>query len=579
MKYTVNITTLFLAATMILNYDSFVDTRLGGETGKDHHRDLESSQDDGVYRWASSGGGWRGMVGLMAFGNVFAQAGLITESASMFTSLSTVSGGSWFSTQLFYSPEFLYKITGNTPDELRGFVLTWMNSYETFSRRISEVPECKAIFNGTDDPTLQESEFLCNVVVAYDGDWAQFVKEMMAEAGQAYGDTDLVTKKVNSDNRNNAFSETELYLQTALAPNSRIRSTNKGVFLGPVDSTNVGEIYSVPLCVQYSVTKDNSLYYSTDIGGTLELQISIEDNVTNDFNYPQRYDEFGLFPESDLNVLMDPIKDLTIKGRKMTTPFGSEPNVAQIASASSAIEGVYSPLNPSLFSQKLSVARNSVEGTAEKAAFDKIVDEIYTKPIFDDLSVCTQWPNECGEGDGRFVDGYVTDQATLALNIGQYQTRMNGDMSKILKVILTITNNYEFGPTGLILPYFNTTFNENVNPGDYLWPEQHDFPLPMISQQVFDQYMDIDSLAAITEPIDGLNVTTATVSAQTLENPRYHIKAGQRVEILILSLNSNIPTVILGKDAIEATKYPLADMARGIASSQELLRRVKAFME
>lgn len=101
----------------------------------------------------------------------------------------------------------------------------------------------------------------------------------------------------------------------------------------------------------------------------------------------------------------------------------------------------------------------------------------------------------------------------------------------------------------------------------------------MISQQVFDQYMDIDSLAAITEPIDGLNVTTATVSAQTLENPRYHIKAGQRVEILILSLNSNIPTIILGKDAIEAMKYPLADMARGIASSQELLRRVKAFME
>jgi hypothetical protein len=76
-----------------------------------------------------------------------------------------------------------------------------------------------------------------------------------------------------------------------------------------------------------------------------------------------------------------------------------------------------------------------------------------------------------------------------------------------------------------------------------------------------------------------LNVTTATVSVQTLENPRYHVKAGQRVEILILSLNSNVPTVIIGKDAIVTTKQPLVDMARGIASSQELLYRVKAFMD
>ncbi|MGK3753345.1 MAG: hypothetical protein ACI8RD_005652 [Bacillariaceae sp.] len=576
MKYTLNVITLFLAAMLVLDYDSFVYARLG-ETGKDDHRDLESSQDDGVYRWASSGGGWRSMVALMAFGNVFTQAGLITESSSQFSSLSSVSGGTWFSTQLFYSPEFFKNITESTPNELGGFVLQWMNSYETFSNDISENAECVAIFNGTDNPTLQSLEALCNVAIAFDGDWARFVEEMMAEASQNYGDADLVTKKVNSDNRNNAFSNTELYLQTSLAPNSRIRSTSKGVFLGPVDSTNADEIYSVPQCVQYSVTNDTALYYSTDMEGTLELQISTENNVTDNLNYPQGFDEFGLFPESNLNVLFDPIKDFTMIGTKMTTPFGSEPSVAQIASASSAVEGVHSPLNPSLFSQKLSVARNSVEGAAEKAAFDKIVDKIYTKPIFDNLSVCTQWPNECGEGDGRFVDGYYTDQASLALNIGQYQTRMNGDMSKTMKVVLTITNNYEFGPTGTILPYFNTTFNENVNPGDYLWPEQ-DFQLPMISQQIFDQYMDIDSLAAITEPIPGLNVTTATVSAQTLENPRYHVKAGQRVEILILSLNSNIPTFIVGKDAIEATKQPLVDMARGIASSQELLCRVKAFM-
>ena len=39
--------------------------------------DLESYETP-VYRWASSGGGWRSMVAGMAFGNVFSQAGLLS---------------------------------------------------------------------------------------------------------------------------------------------------------------------------------------------------------------------------------------------------------------------------------------------------------------------------------------------------------------------------------------------------------------------------------------------------------------------------------------------------------------------
>ena len=82
------------------------------------------------YRWSSSGGGWRSMVGLMGFANVFAQAGLITPDSSAFSSVSTLSGASWISTQFFYSPQFFTNVTTSTPDELASFVLQWMNSYE-----------------------------------------------------------------------------------------------------------------------------------------------------------------------------------------------------------------------------------------------------------------------------------------------------------------------------------------------------------------------------------------------------------------------------------------------------------------
>ena len=39
------------------------------------------------------------------------------------------------------------------------------------------------------------------------------------------------------------------------------------------------------------------------------------------------------------------------------------------------------------------------------------VDALYNTPLFDDIAVCSQWPNPCGESDGRFVDGYVTDSS------------------------------------------------------------------------------------------------------------------------------------------------------------------------
>lgn len=135
----------------------------------------------------------------------------------------------------------------------------------------------------------------------------------------------------------------------------------------------------------------------------------------------------------------------------MSVSFYSNPNVAQIAAASSAVEGVYTPL---------SVSQSSLE--AKIVAYDKFVDELFTKPILDDLSVCSQRPNNCGETDRRFIDGHYTDQASLALNLGQYQSRMDGDTSKTLKMVLTNTNEYNYGPEGAILSYFNTTFNVTI---------------------------------------------------------------------------------------------------------------------
>jgi len=240
---------------------------------------------------------------------------------------------------------------------------------------------------------------------------------------------------------------------------------------------------------------------------------------------------------------------------------------------------------PSLFSQGFLKLRDAVTKADEKLVFDKVVNQLYEAEVFDGQSVCTQWPGDCGKTDGQFLDGYYTDQCSLALNIAQYQSQNRDDSftngisrqgeEEPLKVILTTTNLVS-QTVPYLLPYFNSPVNEGIAPGDYMWPAN--LYLPLMSPQIFALDMDSASLARITKPIPGSNVSVTRVLATTVDNPRFHVTAGQRVDLLILRLNSNIPTGVVGTAAIQANKVPLAEMAQGIAASAELLNVIKEFM-
>ena len=240
---------------------------------------------------------------------------------------------------------------------------------------------------------------------------------------------------------------------------------------------------------------------------------------------------------------------------------------------------------PSLFSQGLLKLRDAVTKADEKLVFDKVVNQLYESEVFDGQSVCTQWPGDCGKTDGQFLDGYYTDQCSLALNIAQYQSQNSDDIftngiptqgeEEPLKVIQTTTNLVS-QTVPYLLPYFNSPVNEGIAPGEYMWPAN--LYLPLMSPQIFALDMDSASLARITKPIPGSNVSVTRVLVTTVDNPRFHVKAGQRVDLLILRLNSNLPTSVIGTEATQALKGPLAEMAQGIAASAELLNAIKEFM-
>ena len=89
-----------------------------------------------LLRWASTGGGWRSQFACVGFANLFAQSGLFaqdggeTSSSSAFSAISTTSGASWFSTQLFYSNQFYRRVVhARDGQELYDFVVQWMDAY------------------------------------------------------------------------------------------------------------------------------------------------------------------------------------------------------------------------------------------------------------------------------------------------------------------------------------------------------------------------------------------------------------------------------------------------------------------
>ena len=60
--------------------------------------------------------------------------------AVSFTPQATVSGASWFSTQLFYSEAFYNQtVLAETPEQLEEFVVRWMDSYYAISADIVRI--------------------------------------------------------------------------------------------------------------------------------------------------------------------------------------------------------------------------------------------------------------------------------------------------------------------------------------------------------------------------------------------------------------------------------------------------------
>lgn len=305
------------------------------------------------------------------------------------------------------------------------------------------------------------------------------------------GDLDFGSKVAGSGNRHDALKGTDLLIQSALVPNSRVRGNGEydvTIHVGPAaGESKTGTIFSTPISAAYVVDDSGVGYqYSTE---SLQNELTIEMSQTSQELSFDDWANFNLYPgeggivEIDSEGIIDSSTNSNSSNVDQTLMFapvfgGGASSVVQVAAISSAAMGTVSPIIPSTFTQDFSRLRHEVKENNKLTllrVYENQIAKMYKQGFLDKMAVCSQWPNPCGTRDGAFVDGAIADNAAFAINIGRYHN--SGDINQTLKVILTNTNtewpkdpnNPHFQYTQF-LQYFESPLNEGVEPGSFNWP-------------------------------------------------------------------------------------------------------------
>jgi hypothetical protein len=548
-------------------------------------------EDTEVLRWSSAGGSFRNLVANMGYANVFAKGGLFgqEESSSKFTALSGQSGGSWFAAFFFYSIDFYRNTTQSSPEDLATFVRRAMGSYREYSATYyQDDPLCHQIAKWT----LDADAFVagCGILVALDGSWADLNEGVTAAIAAEFGINDIEQTAMNRENRVAPLATTDMYLQMTMLPSSRVHHSIKSETISHLGLKGANSVYSVPIDVQWSVTDDYAAFVSNTPNGTAfpSEMVTYEDVVPPlvfPFTEAKTYEVYP--PGKTRSVFANVPKTATLSG-PVRVPFGGlTPTISQITAASTSVPGFYASSVPSTMAQVVStlLPTGSIPGIGgiSLAAVQAMLTPTYQTKVLDDLAVCSQWPMaKCDVQDVRLADGYAADAPTAALNIGQYQTMQNGDLSKTIKLILTPPNinpNPRSKEVPLyLLSYFETSFNQDVEPGDFLWPSEG-LIVPLRSPQIFADYLDAEGYNSMLNRVnDTSELRTARIETVTIDNPTYLVKGGQKVDILILQLASRIPLGIVGVKSIDQWTEPLAYLMEEISGSQNLLAIVQDFV-
>jgi hypothetical protein len=555
------------------------------------------------------------MVTQMAFANVLARAGLLIPSSissdstgtnategyfnvtaeqknRTVSAISTNSGGSWFSTQFFYSDEFHRRVVHPDTTTLTHLVSDWMEEYAVMQEKIPTL----------EDPLLSrldiDTTFLTSLLY-YNGSMGNFILDMLQSTStHVYNDSGFVNRSAGFDNRIEPLANVDLLIQMTLSPTALSQSADGPfktlTYVSPSNASEEGPAFAVPLSFVHVITSNKTYYYYGVPPGSMPL-MSLTSEAPSKFRLDD-WQGYSLYmDEEDVQVattFTTPLIPDNETAQPLNQAFdGQTPTVVQVAAASSNNLGSLSSSNPSMLAQFLSITQSSLNEWVEEPVIDLQGDTVYSllSTLTMDVAVCSQWPlRPCGENDARLVDGGYIDNNALVANIAAYQASHDEDLNTTLKLFLTEADeSFDQDPYSgdpLLLSYFSSAINQDIAPGEPLWPasspDQYAAPNPVLSLQIFGEYMNSSELQSLRNPISGTNITTSILKGTTIDNPTYGVRAGQAVEIFYFEIHSSIPTTIVGVNQTRYWTPKLADLAWDISTvaADDLIVRIDEFL-
>lgn len=316
--------------------------------------------------WSTSGGGIRSMIANMGYAANFAAAGLITDNSTMFTGMSSASGGTWFMVQFFFSRPFFDAIVTSTPDSLATFVSNWIDAYQSTQSSSPASQLCKALYT-LDEETdrftnLQDFLYMCS----FASDWALTVSNFLELTSTVYGDASLIDRLASGDNIITPLADAYLQIQMSIGASARSSDLSNITFFGP--ASGGGELYTTPLPLSWgtATTNDNGGDWFPK-GVTNLSSITAPSSETFNINDYKMYD---LFPaKDDASIYTPNLFNYESKENKMPIPFNGKPNVAQVAAASSAYGASLSAGIPTSLAQYVSALNCLVLAKIEERRF------------------------------------------------------------------------------------------------------------------------------------------------------------------------------------------------------------------
>jgi hypothetical protein len=592
--------------------------------------------------WTGTGGGWRAMVAQSAYAQIFSNLGILAGQDDTIPQIKVVaaaSGSAWFFTQFAFSENYYNAVVNGNATSLGQFTQAWMDAYATTQSNIP--PTCGILqslcdMGASSGPALAEVATLLPLAMAYNESWPEIVYAMFnATSNMAYNDPNMVNVKASSTDKLSQLSGVDVCFHTSLLPNARARDANTITYLAN-DYTNVSSSYTVPIAYDYCVGDTETKWLPDSWpGGNV---YNLDKNVS--FANSNVVGGFPMFPPNDSDgSYVTPQHDegsddtiVSLSPKEMSPPFGDDPTVIQISTASSSTVGYMSEEAASYFAQYFSITEYGIQHSTSltevqrvelKTAVDQLQDLLWSTGLLANAATMSGWIQAnpatmppATESNYWFTDGGYTDGPSAAHAIARYQ-QLYGTSTHI-KLIIS-NQNYYTDNNNNILYYFNYQ-NDGTDPGDFIWPMgvgEGPQTNPQMSKQIFGEEMTAEELSGLFETVTGTNLTMAVLPlATTVDNgkcvvrnhniiPRYllntttdylfslllyytHIqmimtepfgvKAGQQVSIAVINLNSNIPTFVIGEKVIEAETPGLVSLAEAIASSQDLANKVSAFV-